>query len=53
MKSAFARIREFISRRRNFSAFKRVLIKKSKAINILENWKINSSTAAIGCEYEM
>lgn len=53
MKSTFAQLRDIVSVKRRFAALRKALIKKCRARNILENWKMSSATAAIGCEFEV
>lgn len=53
MKSTFAQLRDIVSVKRRFAALRKALIKKCRTRNVFENWKINSATAAIGCEFEI
>lgn len=53
MKNTFAQCRELLSDKRRLAALKRALLKKCRQRNIFDRWKIHSSTAAIGCEFDI
>ncbi|MCM1010657.1 MAG: hypothetical protein NC390_07265 [Fusobacterium sp.] len=53
MKNTLTRCRELLSGKSRLSTLKRELIRKRPKSNILESWKDNSSTASLGCDFDI